>query len=203
MPEVYHYPKSLSTNYLADVIPTVGITNGRKQVPVFKFLAPPSLISFGTMTRHRFTSDANPGAELRKDGIGAGNIYDTNQPSLIARANFDTGEFVAKVRFPSELNFTQDGFSYSAGYSANMYIQWKGIYSTIGADINYADINAKGAGVKGNMSKGVYVEVQPAPLVVLAAIVILTPYDEIFALGAAGLKALEEAGRILQRVPVP
>ncbi|MCG2787879.1 MAG: hypothetical protein L6461_22545 [Anaerolineae bacterium] len=186
---------------LAEKIPSIGITNGRKQEPVFKFLAPPSLVSFGAITRYRFTSNANPGAELRIDGIGAGNIYEANQPALMARANFDTGELVAKVRVPSELNFTKGGFSCSAGYSANMYIQWKGIYSTIGADINYADINAKGAGVKGNISKGAYVEVQPAPILAaaaLATIVVFTPFDELVALGAAGLKALQEAGRILQ-----
>ena len=146
---------------LVHIIPSVEVASNRIPVPVAKIVAPGRMISFGTVTAWSLGSNANPGAELRTDGFGGGTINEPDKPSAFARVNLDTAEISGSIRLPGGLGFTQDGFSSSLGYSINAYAQWDGWNTTVSIDLNYADVETSGAGMKGNISKGMYVEVKP------------------------------------------
>ncbi|HXF90850.1 MAG TPA: hypothetical protein VNJ29_02855 [Candidatus Nitrosotenuis sp.] len=172
---------------LVRTIPSVEVASNRNPVPVAKIFAPGKMISFGTVTAWNFGSNANPGAELRTDGFGAGTINESDKPSAFARVNFDTAEISSSIRFPVGLGFTQDGFSSSLGYSLNAYAQWDGWNTTVSIDLNYADVATSGAGMKGNISKGAYLEVKPlqaATVAIVAAALVLTPWPDELSLPA-------------------
>jgi hypothetical protein len=119
------------------------------------------MISFGTITAWDISSDANPNAELRVDGYGAGEASDPLKPQAFVRANENERELESMVRIPSGVRFSEGGFEASHGASIYARVKWDGWYTTASVDMNYADVDASGAGLKGNISSGVYVEVNP------------------------------------------
>ena len=182
---------------LVRTIPSVGVGSKRIPVPVARIVAPGKMISFGTVTAWKFGSNASPGAELRTDGFGAGTINEPDKPSAFARVNLDTGEISSSIRFPVGLGFTQDGFSSTLGYSISARAKWDGWNTTASIDLNYVDVKASGVGVKGNISRGMYLEVKPMQVatVAVAVVAIVSTVGEI-----GGLAALLELSR---RVLVP
>jgi len=181
---------------LVQAIPSVGVGSNRIPVPIARFLAPGKMISFGTVTSWNLASNANSGAELRTNGFGAGTINSADKPSGSIGVNLDTGEVSASVRFPSGFRIKQDGFSGSLGYSTSVRAKWDGWNTTASVDLNYADVNASGAGVKGSARSGVYVEVKPLQAAAVVAGVSLLIVAAV-ALGpeiAVTLGALGESG---------
>jgi hypothetical protein len=95
------------------------------------------------------------------------------------------------------MRFTEGGFEASHGYSVYTRAKWDGWNTVASVDVNYADVDASGAGLKGNISSGVYVEVKPLPVVsvtVAVAAIILTPWPDELSVPAI-LKLLGDAVR--------
>jgi hypothetical protein len=184
---------------LVNTIPSVGIGSNRIPVPVAKIVAPGKMISFGTVTAWDISSNANPNAELRVDGYGAGQASDPLKPQTFARVNVNERELESMVRIPSGVRFTEGGFEASHGASIYARVKWDGWNTTASVDMNYADVDASGAGLKGNISSGVYVEVKPLQVatvgVLITTVVLLTPVDEIGTLATGAWAALKEIGR--------
>lgn len=61
-----------------------------------------------------------------------------------------------------------------AQQSLNAYAQWDGWNTTVSIDLNYAEVATSGAGMKGNISKGAYVEVKPLQAALATTILVLT-----------------------------
>jgi hypothetical protein len=192
-----HHGEVKHVSELVRVIPSVGLGSDRVPVPIADFLVPGAMISVGTVTAWSLSSNANPGAELRKDGFGAGTLNEPDKPSGFIRANLDTGEISSGIRFSSGFGFTQDGISGSLGYSLIARAEWDGWNTTVSIDLNYADVKVSGGGVRGSISRGVYVEVKPlqvAAITVAAAAIILTPWPDELSLPAI-FKLLGDAVR--------
>jgi hypothetical protein len=190
---------------LVNTIPSVGISSNRILLPAAKILAPGKMLSFGTVTAWDISSNANPNAELRVDGYGAGGANDPLKPQTFARVNENERELESMIRIPSGVKFTESGFEATHGYSIYARAKWEAWNTTVSVDVNYADVDASGAGLKGNVSKGVYVEVKPLQVAtvggLLTAFVLLTPFDELGVLAKAGWLILQEVGRqILPRL---
>ncbi|MDK1080407.1 MAG: hypothetical protein QGD88_02920, partial [Anaerolineae bacterium] len=182
---------------LVQAIPSVGIGSNRIPVPVAKIVAPGRMISFGTVTAWDIASNANPNIELRVDGYGAGNADDPLKFQTFGRVNVEKRELESVIRIPSGWRFSKGGFETSHGYSISTRAKWDGWGTTVSADMNYADVDVSGAGLKGNASSGVYVEVKPIQVLTIGVVVIaliVTPFDEI-ALLLAGV------GEIFKRIP--
>lgn len=185
------------TRRLANTIPSVGIGSNRIPAPVAKIVAPGKMLSFGTVTAWDISSNANPNAELSVDGYGAGGAGDPMKPQTFTKVNVDERELESMIRIPSGLQLTESGFEASHGYSVYTRAKWDGWNTTASVDMNYADVDASGAGLKGNISSGVYLEVKPLQVVavtVAMAAIILTPWPDELSMPAI-LKLLGDAVR--------
>jgi hypothetical protein len=119
------------------------------------------------------------------------------KPQTFARVNENERELESMIRIPSGVKFTESGFEATHGYSIYARAKWEAWNTTVSVDVNYADVEASGAGLKGNVSKGVYVEVKPFPVVAVAigmAVIALTPWPDELSLPAI-LKLLGDAVR--------
>lgn len=90
------------------------------------------------------------------------------KPQTYAKVNVDERELESMIRIPSGLQLTESGFEASHGYSVYTRAKWDGWNTTASVDVNYADVDASGAGLKGNISSGVYVEVKPLQVATVA-----------------------------------
>ena len=154
---------------LAQTIPSAKIGSWRNRIPAFSWVSPGHVISFGKVNSGMLASDANPNLTLNPDGSVTPSVGKQPITSLTSRPN----GFDATLRNPwQRYAFAEGTVKATLSSSVTARVTWGGFWNTtVGLDVNYPEVQVSGAGLKGRVSEGVYVEVKPVQVATAAVIV--------------------------------
>jgi len=183
---------------LVQTIPSAKVGSWRNPVPAFSLVSPGHVISFGTVNSGMLAADANPNLTLNSDGSLTPSVGKQPIASLTPRPD----GFDFNLRNPwQRYEFAEGTIKATLSSSVTARVTWGGFWNTtVGLDVNYPEVQVNGAGVKGRVSDGWYLEYKPGRLVtyavatvaVVALVVTLGP-ELIAALSALGSRLLQPA----------
>ncbi len=164
---------------LVQAIPSAKVGSWRSPVPAFSLVSPEHVISFGKVTSGMLASDAHPGLMLNPDGSFTPSVGQQPIASLTPRPD----GFDFNLRNPwQKYDFTDGAIKATLSSSVTSRVTWGGFWNTkVGMDVNYPEVQVNGAGVKGRVSSGWYLEYKPgrvltyavaAPIIIGGAILI-------------------------------
>jgi hypothetical protein len=186
---------------LARTIPSARIGSWRNPSPTFSWVSPGHVISFGRVNSGMLASDANPNLTLNTDGSFTPSTPSVGKQPIVSLTKRPDG-FDFNLRNPwQRYEFAEGNIQATLSSSITSRVTWGGFWNTtVGVDINYPEVQVRGAGVKGRVSDGWYVEYKPGRLLTYTAVagavllgaVVYGP-EIIAALGAFGQRLLQPA----------
>jgi hypothetical protein len=145
---------------LVNLIPSARLNQSwRTPIPAVSFLGPDSVISFGTVTNGLVASNANPNVMVNPDAT----LTVSTGKNPIVSVNSRPDGVDLTVRNPwQQYHFVDGQINGTLSSSATVRVTTDGFWNTtVGVDVNYPEVQVSGAGVKGRVSSGFYVEYKP------------------------------------------
>ena len=151
---------------LAQTIPSARIGSWRNPTPAFSWVSPGHVISFGKVNSGMLASDANPNLTLNPDGSMTPSVG--KQPIAALTSRPDGFDFILRNPW-QRYAFAEGTVKATLSSSVTARVTWGGFWNTtVGVDVNYPEVQVSGAGLKGRVSEGWYVEYKPGRLLTYA-----------------------------------
>ena len=159
---------------LAQTIPSARIGSWRNPTPAFSWVSPGHVISFGKVNSGMLASDANPNLTLNPDGSMTPSVG--KQPIAALTSRPDGFDFILRNPW-QRYAFAEGTVKATLSSSVTARVTWGGFWNTtVGVDVNYPEVQVSGAGLKGRVSEGWYVEYKPGRLVTYVLIAVPVVY---------------------------